>query len=359
MAKKDLPLYEVTLEDWDEGIFGFSLVKNPAIKRNFVYMEENKEKVRLVFSDEEKGEIVGAILVPDEPIYRRMNGQEFNVVFSKEVIEQLNERFHKFGYENAFTIAHEFQANGAITMLESWIKEGDQDKSKLYGFDEPDGTLFIKAKIDSDFIKQNIKDGNLRGFSVELDASLMKAAFEDQEPNNEPKKEEKMSLKEVYKNSVNVGEKTLLFNSDTIEKGTVLLEYVVEKDEDEKETEKVVPFNGEFQVEQVKYSAKDGVVTEVENIELTLAEKIDALKEKVEGILTGLSEMRKPQDGDGKDELVENVKAILTKLEEQSLIAQQNDAKVKEKELEKATSEFSVEAYEVASGWIDRFEDAR
>ena len=51
--------------------------------------------------------------------------------------------------------------------VESWIKEGDQDKSKLYGFDLPNGTWFVKMKITNDDLWQKIKAGELKGLSIE------------------------------------------------------------------------------------------------------------------------------------------------------------------------------------------------
>jgi DNA repair exonuclease SbcCD ATPase subunit len=41
------------------------------------------------------------------------------------------------------------------------------DKSKLYGFDLPNGTWFVKMKIDNDELWQEIKSGSLRGLSIE------------------------------------------------------------------------------------------------------------------------------------------------------------------------------------------------
>jgi hypothetical protein len=56
--------------------------------------------------------------------------------------------------------------SGVLT-VESWIKEGDQDKSKLYGFDLPNGTWFVKMKIENDELWQKIKEGELKGLSIE------------------------------------------------------------------------------------------------------------------------------------------------------------------------------------------------
>ena len=41
------------------------------------------------------------------------------------------------------------------------------DKSKLYGFDLPNGTWFVKMKITNDELWSKVKDGELKGLSIE------------------------------------------------------------------------------------------------------------------------------------------------------------------------------------------------
>jgi hypothetical protein len=51
--------------------------------------------------------------------------------------------------------------------VESWIKEGEMDKSKMFGYDLPNGTWFVKMRIDNDELWNKIKDGELKGLSIE------------------------------------------------------------------------------------------------------------------------------------------------------------------------------------------------
>ena len=64
------------------------------------------------------------------------------------------------------TYQHQDRVSGVLT-VESWIKEGDQDKSKLYGYDLPNGTWFVKMKIENDELWNKIKEGELKGLSIE------------------------------------------------------------------------------------------------------------------------------------------------------------------------------------------------
>ena len=41
------------------------------------------------------------------------------------------------------------------------------DKSKMYGFDLPNGTWFVKMRVDNDDLWERIKAGELRGLSIE------------------------------------------------------------------------------------------------------------------------------------------------------------------------------------------------
>jgi hypothetical protein len=41
------------------------------------------------------------------------------------------------------------------------------DKSKMYGYDLPNGTWFVKMKIENDEMWDKIKGGELKGLSIE------------------------------------------------------------------------------------------------------------------------------------------------------------------------------------------------
>jgi hypothetical protein len=341
----DLPIYDITLEDYNTGLFAISLVDEPATESKFVYMSKDETTWR--FSNEEKGEVIGALIVPDKLIYRNIGGQEFYVKFSADVIAQINERMQETGFNKFFTVQHELAVESdAVKFLESWIKETEEDKSNAFGINEPVGTLFAKAKINSDFIKQNIKEGKLNGFSIELDASLIKENFN--KINNDKNKE--MNYKEIYSNSLVVDDKELLFSGELV-KGSVVFEYT--KDEDGKES--IAPYTGEFKNDNVQFTIKDGLVTGVEDINLTLAEKIDSLSEKLEGLKTELSSDIK--NDEKNEELAESVKGLAEKLEEAVLLMKQKEAKSEEQEPENKEMKFSADAYKAVSEWVKRFKE--
>jgi hypothetical protein len=55
-----------------------------------------------------------------------------------------------------------------MTVVESWlIEDSEKDKSKLYGFSLPKGTWMISMKVDNDEVWNDVKEGKIKGFSIE------------------------------------------------------------------------------------------------------------------------------------------------------------------------------------------------
>jgi len=167
---KDLPLYDITLEDFEQGMYKISLVDKPAIEENFIYFNEVK-KVEM-FANDEKKEVVGPIMIPNKEILRFSpeNGYYY-VRFTEQTIRDIMYNYSKKGLFNQFGIHHEYDTQDVV-MLEVWMKESDNDKSKDYGYDLPNGTVFVKAKIESDELFSAIKEGEVNGFSIEIQADI-------------------------------------------------------------------------------------------------------------------------------------------------------------------------------------------
>ena len=62
---------------------------------------------------------------------------------------------------------HNGEAVRDVYVIESWIKEDEQDKSNKYGFqDLPIGTWFVSMRIKNDDVWERVKNKELRGYSV-------------------------------------------------------------------------------------------------------------------------------------------------------------------------------------------------
>ena len=156
--------YRVTGGD----LFAVSLVEDPAIESNFIALSKQKSSIKL---ENEKRLLIGAALVPNKPIYRNVNGNEFYISFDETTIEKLAQDFLANDYQHNITVDHQEEAND-IVIVESWIKTSENDKSVSYGLNEPIGTWFIGMKVNNDEIWQRIKDGFYKGFSIEAVVGL-------------------------------------------------------------------------------------------------------------------------------------------------------------------------------------------
>jgi hypothetical protein len=149
-------------------IDAISLVTSPAIEQDFVYFGKEKNNLTFAKVDEEKRMLVSPALIPNKQIFRHdpNTDSDYYVYFSKDTVRKASELYLKHNNHHKATYQHQDRVSGVLT-VESWIKEGDQDKSKLYGYDLPNGTWFVKMKIENDELWQKIKEGELKGLSIE------------------------------------------------------------------------------------------------------------------------------------------------------------------------------------------------
>lgn len=182
MTKKK-KIYKVGI---DSETYAISLVESPAIEETLVALEEQKP-IKVQLTDEEKYMVYSAVLVPDRPIYRRNDdGDEFYIEFTKESIEKMAQEYLMNYRQNEITLDHATMAND-ITLVESWIKtDMYKDKSVAIGLSEdlPIGTWIAGLKVNQIDAWNRIKNGELRGFSVESMISLEEFSKQEQNTNN-------------------------------------------------------------------------------------------------------------------------------------------------------------------------------
>ena len=192
MAKKK-KLYEVRP---DSLVYAISLVECPAIESNFVYLSEEKP-IRVCLEQDEKHMVFGAVLIPDKPIYRYNQEEEYYLRFPKETIEVLAHEYLQNDNIYSFTKQHKDNADG-VSIIESWVKTSNNDKSVDLGIDAPIGTWFVGAKIDNEEIWQGIKDGSMKGFSVESFLNFDEIMMNKQENKMTEEKLETIEVNESF-----------------------------------------------------------------------------------------------------------------------------------------------------------------
>lgn len=153
-------------EDSVSGIEAISIVENPAIEEDFIAL--NSQELHLAEVDKDKQILVGALLVPNKPIYRRKGNDEYYIYFSKDTIRKAAEMYLIKGNQNNSTLEHHYKLSG-LSLVESWIVEDDvHDKSRKYNMDVPVGTWMGVVKVNNSEVWNDfVKTGKVKGFSIE------------------------------------------------------------------------------------------------------------------------------------------------------------------------------------------------
>jgi hypothetical protein len=168
MSEDKLKLIEYGLgeEEDNMGVYAVSLVSEPAIMVDFVALSKANLLLARV-EDGEKRMLYGPALIPNQPIVRYDgNNEKYYITYSKETIEQTAQEFLKRNMHHNHTIQHEMPVNN-LTVVESWVTTGAHDKSMNYGFELPEGTWMIGVKVDDEATWQAVKNGEVKGFSIE------------------------------------------------------------------------------------------------------------------------------------------------------------------------------------------------
>tara|TARA_R100001460_G_scaffold91434_3_gene133230 strand:- start:528 stop:1124 length:597 start_codon:yes stop_codon:yes gene_type:complete len=163
-----MKIIELILDEEQEesGIDAISIVESPAIESDFVALKS--QEIQLAELDKDKKLLLGALLIPNKPIYRNGDEGDYYIFFSKDTVMKASQMYLKNGYQSNSTLEHKESLNG-LTLVESWIVEDKvHDKSRKYGLDVPLGTWMGSVKVNNDEIwKEYVKTGKVKGFSIE------------------------------------------------------------------------------------------------------------------------------------------------------------------------------------------------
>lgn len=282
-----LPLYEVTV---DSDVYAISLVDEPAIEVNYVHLKKDDKAKKVVFLEDEAKEkhmVVGPVLIPDMPIYRNQDGEEFYIQFSKESVERLAYNYIKQGYNmTSFTAQHQYPVN-EVYIVESWLKTTENDKSNDLGFDCPIGTWFVGAKVNNLDVWEDIKDGKMNGFSVEAFVSLDELKLNKIKRN---KNTEMAVQKNIKAESVEITDsfwdklKGILADALNTTKADEEVSDAVEEVADALDTEVPVDMAEEKPVDETVDNAVSDTVDAVETATETPEEAANALQDVVDGL---------------------------------------------------------------------------
>ena len=187
---EEIKIYEV--DGSESEVFAISLVCQPAIEKDFVYMAKEEKRPVMLMNDE-KRKLYGCVLRANHTIYRNNPKYgEYFLRFSPEAIEKIQKRYMQEELGGTWTVDHKKPVDG-VHVIESWIKLSEQDKSTALGIGEDcaPGSWFIGATVDNNDVWDSIKLGKQKGFSIE---SILAIAEEQIFSKQTPKEEEEKKV---------------------------------------------------------------------------------------------------------------------------------------------------------------------
>lgn len=165
-----MKVFYIRINDEDvTGIDAISLVDIPAVEKNFLCFSEEKQPVKMKF-DNSKHIITGVVCLADTPIYRYNEYYgEYYVVFTKETIEKMVEKFAKMDLFKTVNLQHDDEKFvDGIYMVESYITNKERGINPIEFADIPDGSWIASYKVDNEALWGEIINGNkLNGFSLQ------------------------------------------------------------------------------------------------------------------------------------------------------------------------------------------------
>ena len=159
----ELPVYLMTIDEVDEGVSYVALVESPAIERPFQAF--SKEKMRFTETGE-KRVLTGPLMLADTPIIRRDKTRgEYFVIFQKETIRKMVQKYFKQGNQHNVNAEHSTAIDG-VYMFESYLIDRDRGINPPNGYeDAKDGSWFGSFKVENDKVWE--ERDQFTGFSIE------------------------------------------------------------------------------------------------------------------------------------------------------------------------------------------------
>ena len=283
--------------------------------------------MRIFLEENEKRIVMGAVLVPDKPIYRNQDGEEFYITFSADTIEKLAHDFLRMGRNYNFSYQHDGAVEG-VSVIESWIvSDTEMDKSAQYGMKLPKGTWVMAAKIDNEELWRSIKNGDAKGFSIEAIVNLDEIKLKkDNEIMNEDKDVKMESveitdgfwdkLRQIISEALGKPqedaqvEETVGKITDEIEKGAVEEETNMEAVEQAEETVETSP-KPEAIAEEVINDVNEQAETQ-EQAQEDLQAVIDALRAEIAAKDEEIANLKKENQKLSKQPSVKPVKTEMS-----------------------------------------------
>lgn len=164
-----MKVYFIKIDDSIQGINAISLVQSPAVEKDFLCFSKEEKPVSMKF-DKSKHIITGVVCLADTPIYRYNEELgEYYVVFTKDTIEKMVEKFAKDNLFTSVNLQHDdTMFVDGVYMVESYITNKERGINPIEFNDIPDGSWICSYKVDNEALWNVIINSNkLNGFSLQ------------------------------------------------------------------------------------------------------------------------------------------------------------------------------------------------
>ena len=170
-----LPIFYATIDEntkgleyKEQGIQNIALVDSPAMLTEWLMFSSQKPIEFKMALNEEKRIITAPVIVADLPIYRNVKGNEFYVVYKKDTIMKLAQKYGAENRNQLVKLTHDTeQIAKDVFVFESFVSDESRGIMQPKGFDLPDGTWFVSMKINNNEIWDKAKKGEINGISLE------------------------------------------------------------------------------------------------------------------------------------------------------------------------------------------------
>lgn len=308
-----IPVYNAVFDDDNCRLDRVSLVDYPAILSDFQTYAKVEVPQMYSIIDNDKHLVRGCVMRADFPIIRvDAYGNPFYVIFTKEEIRKMAEKYLVEGRQNKTNLMHEDgEDSEGVYMLQWFLKDTAKGINPVGYEDISDGSLFAEYHITNPDIWEGVKNGTYKGFSIEVFNNLapntdLEGLKEIERVNNGKFSKNMAKLKklaEALMSEILKGEEK--YSATGTDKGVLhheedLAEGVKVTIEDAEGNE-VIPEDGEYKTDDKVIVVEGGEVKEIKDAEVIADE------EKTEEVA---------EDGEKTEEVDAVVEEVIEEVEE-------------------------------------------
>lgn len=166
---KNLPVYELLVDDDILGMYALALTNNPAMEVAWVAFSKDEKQIKCSVLDDEQRKVLAVICRADFPFYRRDDsGYEYYAIYHKDTLEKMARMLLKNGFQESINIEHNPDAYiDGVELEQIFVKDIAKGVNPA-GFEAiEDGSLFGIYHISNDAIWDAVKNGTFVGVSLE------------------------------------------------------------------------------------------------------------------------------------------------------------------------------------------------